>query len=146
MISINLVLPGNKFKKVQIHNSLPVQKLEQFYPEIKSAYICHDQKIIMPSFSFSFLNIKDGDNVFIISHEIKHELIPRPKAKINNKVSAELAKMQGFSPNIPLNLVLEGTRLKDLRLTRQEASFTGNFRNWDESLFLLVYLLCKLYK
>ena len=130
MIKINLVFPDKETKKVEVRGEMPVQTLESFYPQINSAFLMHNGQIVLPSFSFRYVDIKDGDTVFVIKCDATTLKISQPKPKYDTEIIRQCAKMNGINPKVPPHLIMEGLRLKDLYFAKKESAFyTKNFKN-----------------
>ena len=122
MITLHLCFSSGDLRTVEVNSSLPVNSLEQFYPVIESAYIIHKGQIILPSFSFKFAHINDGDTINIIKHDTNKMKMTKPKQVGDFQTYKQSAIMHGMNPNTPIHLIMEATRLKDLYFMKKEAN------------------------
>ena len=131
MISLTVHVPGKEPQSITVNQASQVQVLEEFYPNIETAFILHKSNVILPRFSFQFLGIKDGDHVYIAEHHYSnistHCKVGQKKKNQDKSLIYKFAKMQNMESIVPLDLVLEASRLKDLHLMRIESN-GSNYR------------------
>ena len=132
MIHVTLLLPNGERTDVPVNEMDPLKSLEHFYPEVQSAYLIHHNQIVCPSFSFQFLKIQDGDTITIIRGTKTHvKTLTKPKEQ-DTEIIKRFAKIQGINDKAPSHLILEGARLKDLYMLRNENLFMRAFQRKRE--------------
>ena len=115
---------------LNVNESQPLaQSLNSYIPELSNFHIVHQKNLIFPSFSPSFLNIKNDDDLFLIPKKkdtvtsLNVQLQQSQKRqKLIESVHDRFIASHDIKMAVPAHIALEGIRLRDQHFAKLEGN------------------------